>query len=241
MDQATISQVRRFNRVVTQRAGALNDRFLARNRLGEARLLGDRGSRPRRAVVGCGLSLGPDSGYVSRVLRSLEAAGLVVASAPRIRISGFLDRSAHSLRAIRTSSARPARWRIGRNPFSRRLGRNQRARMVAAMADVERLLSAALVQVASVDPADPRAVVYCLNAYLAELDRRFDKGFRPARSLSADDHASCDLPAGLFFLLVSLGADPIGCGAPQVSRERRRRAEAHVGRGALRVDRSRSS
>ena len=40
MDEAMIQQVRRFNRIVTQRVGALNDRFLARDRsLGEARLL----------------------------------------------------------------------------------------------------------------------------------------------------------------------------------------------------------
>jgi hypothetical protein len=39
-DDAAVAQVRRFNRTVTQRVGALNDRYLARGRaLGEARLL----------------------------------------------------------------------------------------------------------------------------------------------------------------------------------------------------------
>ena len=208
MDQATISQVRRFNRVVTQRVGALNDRFLARNRpLGEARLLWEIGVQGRD-VRSLRTQLGLDSGYVSRLLRSLEAAGLVVVgpkdSDKRVRIAR-LTPSGHSERAVldRRSDALAV-------SLLAPLSRNQRARMVAAMADVERLLSAAMVQVASVDPADPRAR-YCLNAYFAELDRRFDKGFEPARSISADEH-ELRPPAGLL-LLVSLGADPIGCGA----------------------------
>src|SRR5918999_2266194 len=77
MDQGMVSQVRRFNRLVTQRVGALEDGFLARDRpLGEARLLWEIGAD------GCELRslrarLDLDSGYLSRLLRSLETAGLV--------------------------------------------------------------------------------------------------------------------------------------------------------------------
>src|SRR4029450_4182771 len=72
-----IAQVRRFNRVVTQRIGALDDHFLARNRpLGEARGLWEIGTE-RCAVRGLRLRLDLDSGYLSRLLRSLEAAGMV--------------------------------------------------------------------------------------------------------------------------------------------------------------------
>src|SRR4026207_2224440 len=55
MDTTMIAQVRRFNRTVTQRVGALDDRFLERGRpLGPARVLweiGDAGcdARSRRA------------------------------------------------------------------------------------------------------------------------------------------------------------------------------------------------
>src|SRR3954466_14961955 len=77
MPDAIVAQVRRFNRVVTERVGALNDHFLGRERpLGEARPLWEIGTdgcegRLLRA------RLGFDSGYLSRLLRSLEAAGLV--------------------------------------------------------------------------------------------------------------------------------------------------------------------
>src|ERR671937_1930341 len=77
MADAMVDQVRRFNRVVTERGGALNDHFLGRERpLGEARLLWEIG------LEGCEVRLlrarlGLDSGYLSRLLRSLEAAGLV--------------------------------------------------------------------------------------------------------------------------------------------------------------------
>src|SRR4051812_31404614 len=72
-----VAQVRRFNRVVTQRVGALDDRFAGLDRpLGEARLLweigaGDHDVRSLRS------RLALDSGSLSRLLRTLEAAGLV--------------------------------------------------------------------------------------------------------------------------------------------------------------------
>ena len=103
MDRAAISQVRRFNRIVTQRVGALNDRFLARNRpLGEARLLWEIGVQGRD-VRSLRTQLELDSGYVSRLLRSLEAAGLVVVGSKdsdrRVRVAR-LTRSGLSERAV---------------------------------------------------------------------------------------------------------------------------------------------
>src|SRR3954471_15150695 len=77
MDAALVDQVRRFNRTVTQRVGALSERYMARDRpLGEARLLWEVG------VEGCEVRalrsrLELDSGHASRLLRSLEADGLV--------------------------------------------------------------------------------------------------------------------------------------------------------------------
>ena len=69
--------MRRFNRLHTQRVGALETRFLGRDRpLGEARVLWEIGDQGRE-VRHLRRELGLDSGYLSRLLRSLEAAGLV--------------------------------------------------------------------------------------------------------------------------------------------------------------------
>src|SRR4051794_33772694 len=77
MDAAAIMQVRRFNRAVTQRVGALDDRYLARDRpLGASRILweiGEDGADVRTLRARLGL----DSGYLSRLLRGLERDGLV--------------------------------------------------------------------------------------------------------------------------------------------------------------------
>ena len=64
-----IAQVRRFNRIVTQRVGALDEAFLARGRpLGQARVLWEVG--PDGADVrALRARLGLDSGYLSRVGR----------------------------------------------------------------------------------------------------------------------------------------------------------------------------
>jgi DNA-binding MarR family transcriptional regulator len=208
MDQAMISQVRGFNRIVTQRVGALNDRFLARDRsLGEARLLWEIGAEGRDVRYLRAL-LELDSGYLSRLLRSLEAAGLVTVgpkeSDKRVRIarltpSGLAERAVLDQRSDELAASLLAP-----------LNASQRARLVVAMGEVERLLTAAMVEAAPTDPAHPHAQ-RCLHAYFSELDRRFDAGFDPALSIPADLE-ELRPPAGLL-LVATLRADPIGCGA----------------------------
>src|SRR5882724_7549807 len=72
-----IAQIRSFNRTVTQQIGVLESRFLGRARsLGACRLLfeiGAGGNEVRRLRARLEL----DSGYTSRLLRGLEAEGLV--------------------------------------------------------------------------------------------------------------------------------------------------------------------
>jgi DNA-binding MarR family transcriptional regulator/GNAT superfamily N-acetyltransferase len=203
-----ITQVRRFNRVVTQRVGALDDRFLARDRpLGEARLLWEIGAEGRD-VRWLRTQLDLDSGYLSRLLRALETAGLVTVgpkeSDKRVRVArltalGLAERAILDKRSDELAAS-----------LLRPLTDEKRARLVAAMADVERLLSVAMVEIAPIDPAHPSAR-FCMHEYFSELERRFDTGFDPARSISANDE-ELRPPAGLF-LVASMRSDPIGCGA----------------------------
>src|SRR5258708_30293322 len=77
MDRAAVTQVRTFNRTVAERIGALTDEFLGRHRaMGSSRTLWEIGPdgvevRTLRA------RLGLDSGYASRVLRSLKRERLI--------------------------------------------------------------------------------------------------------------------------------------------------------------------
>src|SRR4051794_36541118 len=77
MFEGGVAQVRSFNRMVTQRVGALSERYLARPRpLGASRLLWEIGPDGCEVRV-LRARLGLDSGHVSRLLRLLEADGLV--------------------------------------------------------------------------------------------------------------------------------------------------------------------
>jgi ribosomal protein S18 acetylase RimI-like enzyme len=78
------------------------------------------------------------------------------------------------------------------------------------MAEVERLLMASMISVAVADPASPDAR-WCFERYFAELAARFDAGFEPARSISAQAHEITP-PAGLL-LIARMRQEPVGCGA----------------------------
>lgn len=208
MDPALVDQVRRFNRTVTQRVGALDDHFLHRGRpLGEARVLwevGEEGCEVRELRSRLGL----DSGYLSRLLRSLESAGMVTVGVSerdrRVRTARLTKKGVAERRILDERSDRFARSLL------ESLGEEQRRRLVAAMGEVERLLTASLVDVRVTDPADPSAR-FCLAEYFAELDRRFETGFDPGQSLPAEDDEMRP-PAGLF-LVATLRDEPVGCGA----------------------------
>jgi DNA-binding MarR family transcriptional regulator/ribosomal protein S18 acetylase RimI-like enzyme len=203
-----IAAVRAFNRTVTQRIGALNDHYLARNRpLGEARVLWEIGDD------GCDIRtlrsrLDLDSGYLSRLLRALTTAQLITVTESehdrRVR-TAHLTGKGRSERAVldRRSDALAASMLAP-------LTAAQVARLVAAMSEVERLLTATLVHLDAVDPNHPHAR-FCLDEYFAELDRRFDAGFDPGHSLPADPDEMRP-PSGVF-VVATLRGDPIGCGA----------------------------
>ena len=199
--------VRRFNRTVTQRIGVLNENFLASDRsLGQNRLLWEIGAD------GCDIRslrarLDLDSGYVSRLLRALEAGGLIAieqsAADGRVRTARLTASGRRELDALDRRSDDAAAAIL--EPLTAR----QRDRLVAAMEEVERLLIASTVEVRECDPRDADAR-FCLQTYYSELAVRFRGGYDPALSPVAD--AEMTPPAGLL-LVASLHGEPVGCGA----------------------------
>ncbi|XVJ79509.1 bifunctional helix-turn-helix transcriptional regulator/GNAT family N-acetyltransferase [Streptomyces sp. JH002] len=206
MERPQIEQVRRFNRTITERVGVLHDHYLGRDRpIGEARLLweiGERGADVRRLRERLGL----DSGYVSRLLRALETAGLVTVeplpSDKRVRTVRLTDTGRTELDELDRRSDEMA------GSLLEPLNTSQRARLVSALAEAERLLTAGTVSLDPVDPDHPDAQ-HCLRSFFAELGERLDTGFDPARSL-LPDAGELRAPRGVF-LVARLHGEPVGC------------------------------
>lgn len=208
MNREQIDVVRGFNRAVTQRVGALDDRYLSRDRsLGLSRLLWEIESAGSEIRV-LRSRLGLDSGYLSRQLRRLESDGLVTTDADpddgRVRKVHLTQIGVAERAALDRASDELAKSIL--DPLTD----GQRERLVAAMMQVERLLLASQVRIEITDPRSPDAR-YCLRSYFEELGRRFDTGFDPARSISASDQ-EMTLPHGLFLVAGAQGS-PLGCGA----------------------------
>lgn len=208
MERDHVRQVRSFNRAVSRRIGALNDSFLNRGRpLGEARLLyeiGCNGAEVRDLRARLGL-------YVSRLLRSLERQGLVEAQ-PAAN-DGRVRRVSLTRKGIREVVELDRRSDAFAQSVLAPLSAAQRDRLVEAMAEVERLIQASAVQIGAEAPdsADAR---WCLEEYFRELAARFEAGFDPAQSISANADELTP-PAGVL-VLARLYGQPIGCGALKV-------------------------
>jgi DNA-binding MarR family transcriptional regulator len=135
-----IEHARRFDRTITQRAGALSGSYLERGRpLTESRVLWEIGAD------GCDVRtlrtrLELDSGYLSRLLRSLRNAGFVTVtvceSDKRARTARLTDQG-KAERAILDQRAETLAWSM-LEPLSQ----VRRERLVAAMEEVDRLLTA---------------------------------------------------------------------------------------------------
>ena len=207
MDESQLQSVRRFNRLVTQRVGALEVDYLRRGRpLAQARLIFEI-SADGVDILDLRSRLGLDSGYLSRLLQSLKMQGLIAVA------KGDGDGRRRRVSLTRKGGAERAAYdRLSDSLAASMLGpldASEQSRLLAAMGEVERLIRAASVKVAA-EAADSADARLCLDAYFRELAARFETGF----DVAADDSARVkDMtpPSGLF-VIARLDGDAVGCG-----------------------------
>jgi DNA-binding MarR family transcriptional regulator/GNAT superfamily N-acetyltransferase len=207
MDGSQVQQVRRFNRLVTQRVGALEANYLRRGRpLGEARLIFETGADGVE-VRALRNKLGLDSGYLSRLMQSLKTQGLITVKQEtgdgrRRRVSltrkGSVERAAYDRLSDELAAS-----------MLKCLDAAERCRLVTAMGEVERLIRAASVDIAVESPMSDDGR-WCLGEYFRELGARFEGGFHHEKEGLADA-AEITPPAGVF-VLARLDGEAVGCG-----------------------------
>jgi DNA-binding MarR family transcriptional regulator/ribosomal protein S18 acetylase RimI-like enzyme len=205
-ERAEVDDVRLFNRTVTERIGVLEDHYLSRSRpLSQSRLLWEIGPAGA-AIRELRKRLALDSGYLSRQLRSLETEGLVEFFADpadaRVRIARLTNAGQAELGELNRLSDRLVRDILA--PLSG----EQRERLVSAMVEVQRLLTASAVRIRPADPREPDARS-CIASYFDELARRFPSGFDPRQTRPATDEQFTE-PAGVL-LVAYLRGSAVGC------------------------------
>jgi DNA-binding MarR family transcriptional regulator/GNAT superfamily N-acetyltransferase len=174
MVEGTI-HLRAFNRFYTQHIGVLNDRYLGQDRpLAEARLLfeiGPRGTTVRELRQRLGL----DSGYLSRLLRSLQSAGLIETAAD------LADGRARTARPTPMGRAELAEMNRRADADTSRvlegLEPSERQELLGALATIERLLRrSSLAADVTIRPAlanDADAVAAVLAQVFADQRTQF--------------------------------------------------------------------
>lgn len=204
------SVLRRFNRAWSQRIGVLEESYLGQGRsLGASRLLFEIG--PSGAgVLELRRRLGLDSGYLSRLMRTLENDELVTVRADQ----GDRRRRV----AVPTTKGRRAIERLERRSEDRALelvaplGPSQRRRLDEALVTAERLIRAAT---SSIEPVavDGLEASYAVGRYFAELQERFPDGF-DSEGAATTDVPGMSPPAGCF-LVARVDEDVVACGGVQ--------------------------
>lgn len=199
-----IARIRRFQRAVTTEIGLLDTSFLGRGRpLGPARVLNAIGGG-RSEVSEIRAYLGLDSGLMSRLLRGLEAEGLIDIE------TGTDDNRRRRVRLTAAGKQEYAAYEALANAQAEMMLARHAApdRLLAAMDLVASALGKDRITLDQVDPRHPQAQA-CMNAYYAELAARFEQGFDVARS-SDPDAQDMRPPRGAFVIATSDGL-ALGC------------------------------
>ena len=198
-----IARIRRFNRAVTRESGALDASFLGRGRpLGVARVLWQI-PRLQGDIAAIRADLDLDSGLFSRILRGLEAEGLITLEPLPT------DRRRRIARLTAAGADEVATYD--------RLNDDRAARILSHAPDADALLAAmdliattlAPLSIRQADPDDP-AAQSCLVAYFALLSDRVPQvplGHFPLPDPEAHKYRP---PHGTFLLAWS-DTLPVGC------------------------------
>jgi len=201
--------VREFNRFYTRAIGVLTDRYLGQARpLAQSRLLFEIGASGAggAAVRELRSRLDLDSGYLSRLLGSLQAAGLVrMRSRPGDKLARIAELTAEGRTDLADLSERATAVAAG---LLAPLTARQREDMISAMEIVQRRLRLASISIEAADPAAP-AARWCLAQYAAEISGLFPGGFDPSALVAP---AKVTGAAGVF-LIAREQHRPVGCGA----------------------------
>lgn len=199
-DQA-LARIRRLNRAVTRETGALDTSYLGRGRpLGAARVL-HLCTPTGSDVAQIRAALDLDSGLLSRLLRSLEAEGLV-----ETRTSPADRRCRIACLTPQGQAERAAYERLNDDLAARLLSRAPRLRseILAAVDLIANILNADHIQITRADPDDPE-VQSSLAAYAAFLTATIpDEGPDPI-PLPLQDADSFRPPLGAVLLARSDG------------------------------------
>ncbi|HZS60035.1 MAG TPA: helix-turn-helix domain-containing GNAT family N-acetyltransferase [Gemmatimonadaceae bacterium] len=138
-----VATVRRFNRMYTRQIGLLNEAFLgSAYSLGEMRVLYELAHRTRPTATEVGKSLGLDLGYLSRVLRRFEQAGLLTkipsASDARQSLLELTRKGKKEVAALETRQERETGAMLETLPAE------QQRRLVESMRTIAEILGAPL-------------------------------------------------------------------------------------------------
>ncbi|CUI61327.1 acetyltransferase [Cognatishimia activa] len=204
MKDHDIQRIRRFNRAVTAALGVLDSSFLGRGRpLGVARVIHAIGHYGSDIAV-IRTQLGLDKAVLSRMLKGLEAEGLITfrtdSQDARKRHADLTDKGRAEFDAYDALSDHHAADLLEGHPHTGHL--LQAMDLIATAFGRDKV---------TIQEMDPRATdsLYCLQSYYDELEARFERGFDV--SLSRDPEAANMMPPlGAFYVAMSDGL-PLGC------------------------------
>jgi len=208
-----IAAVRAFDRFYTGRLGVLGPGFLRTpHTLGEARVLYELAQAPELPVAELRRRMAIDAGQLSRLLARLEKAGLVA----RERVADDRRRQLARLTPAGTQAAALLDRRAVEQTGARlaRLAGADRARLIASLADVRRLLDPepppAAVVLRSPRPGDLGWVI-CRNGRLYAEEHGWNAEYEALVARIVADYAQAPDPEREAIWIAEVDGEPAGC------------------------------